>query len=58
MAQIITQDGTVIRDGVSRPYRPTSTGRREPPTSADPREDRSREDRQHDAFRAFIAEIR
>ncbi len=39
MAQIVTDDGTVIRNGVSRPFRPTDIPtRRRPPTSADPRE--------------------
>lgn len=37
MAQIITQDGTVIRNGISLPYHPDIKTRREPPTTAGPR---------------------
>ena len=40
MAQIITEDGTRLVDGVSQP-RPGQTARRPPPTTADPRADRA-----------------
>ncbi|KQS75090.1 hypothetical protein ASG32_08305 [Methylobacterium sp. Leaf361] len=56
MRQIITDDGTVIRNGVSRPFRPRDAGtRRAPPTSVDPRERDPHSDPQDRSFLAFRA---
>lgn len=52
MAQIITEDGTVLTNGISRGYRPPPA-RRPPPTTADPRERDPHDDhaeRDHDVY--------
>jgi len=57
MAQIITQDGTTIVNGVSQGYRPTPS-RRPPPTSADPRERDVRDDRADRDHAVFLRLVR
>lgn len=61
MRQIVTEDGTVIRNGISRPFVPSDAGtRRAPPTSADPRErdpHSDPRDRSYQAFRSFARRL-
>lgn len=56
MRQIVTDDGVVIRNGISRPFRPSDAGtRRAPPTSADPRERDPHSDPRDRSFQTFRA---
>ena len=56
MAQIVTDDGTVIRNGVSRPFHPSDArSRRRPPTSADPRERDPHADPRDHSYAAYKA---
>jgi hypothetical protein len=56
MAQIVTDDGTVIRNGISRPFHPNDARtRRAPPTSADPRERDLHADPRDHSFQAYKA---
>ncbi len=61
MGQIVTQDGTVICNGVSRPFQPSDVrSRRPPPTTADPRErdpNADPRDVDYDAYRALVARL-